>query len=131
MPRNDNGTTWKLRMLINIMLAAMAQLPALTVSIVSRISDARAYWRIGGSTARPIGRYAGTRRALRQTSNRACPAGCTGTLTVTTVPAIDAEVAPSISPQLRSVPVPVELFWIFRLDRRLGLVPIERQPVPL
>jgi hypothetical protein len=47
------------------------------------------------------------------------------------VPAIDAEVAPSISPQLRSVPVPVELFWIFRLDRRLGLVPIERQPVPL
>ena len=26
---------------------------------------------------------------------------------------------------------PVELFWIFRLDRRLGLVPIERQPVPL
>ena len=55
MPRNGNGTTWKLRMLINIMLAAMAQLPALTVSIVSRISDARAYWRIGGSAARLIG----------------------------------------------------------------------------
>jgi hypothetical protein len=55
MLRNDKGTTWKLRMLINIMLAAMALLPALTVSIVSRISDARAYWRIGGSAARLVG----------------------------------------------------------------------------
>ena len=49
MPRNDNGTTWKLRMLINIMLAAAA---SLTVSIVSRISDARAF---GVSAARRLG----------------------------------------------------------------------------
>ena len=37
------------------------------------------------------------------------------------VPAMDAELAPSIT-ATRSVPV--ELFWIFRLDRRLGLVPL-------
>jgi hypothetical protein len=52
MPRNDDGAIRKLRMLIKIMLAAVAQLPALTVSIVSRISDAKAY---GVLAARVIG----------------------------------------------------------------------------
>ena len=68
MSRNDDGTTRKLRMLINIMLAAMAQLPALTVSIVSRISDARAYWRIGGSAYWLISRHAARAQANKQSS---------------------------------------------------------------
>ena len=68
MPRNGNGTTWKLRMLINIMLAAPASPHSLDRLADLRCQRLLAYRRLGGSAYWLISRHAARAQANKQSS---------------------------------------------------------------